>query len=125
MTAEGAGEGAGGPRSPGAIGGGAGRREERDVLDGQPVELEAGVSSDVVSTVVKERDGKDWDEWRVTITNAKPYPVNAEIEISNLGTVGAQGIGRRLSERDGRALWRVRVPANGSSSLRYRWKTRD
>lgn len=102
-----------------------GRGELDDVAIGEPVELETGISSDVLSTVVKERDGGEWDHWRVTVTNAKPYSVTAEIEISDLGTEGARGIGTRLSERDGRALWRVRVPANASRSLRYRWQTAD
>jgi hypothetical protein len=102
-----------------------GRGEIDDIAIGEPVELRTGVSTDIVAAILKKRDGPEWDEWEVTVTNAKPHPVVAEIEISNLGTGPAEAIGTRLPERDGRRLWRVKVPSNGSKSLRYRWKTRD
>ncbi len=99
-----------------------GRGELDDVAVGEPVELETGVSTDVFATVVKEKDGGAWDDWRVTVTNAKPNAVMAEIEIS--ATAGAvRATGKPLLERDGRPLWRIEVPANGSATLRYRLKS--
>ncbi|HEX8525398.1 DUF4139 domain-containing protein, partial [Allosphingosinicella sp.] len=40
-----------------------GRGALDDIAVGEPVELETGVSTDVVLTVVRERDGADWDEF--------------------------------------------------------------
>ncbi|MGZ8286094.1 MAG: DUF4139 domain-containing protein [Allosphingosinicella sp.] len=99
-----------------------GRGQMGDTAVGEPVEVGAGVSTDVVSTVVKERDGADWDEYRVTVTNAKPYAVKAELDLWSWGNDTPEAIGKRLPERDGRPVWRVRVPANGSASLRFRRK---
>jgi hypothetical protein len=100
-----------------------GRGEIGDTAVGEPVELATGASSDVVAAVLKKSDGLEWDEWEVTVSNARPYAVSAEIGISNLGTGPAEAIGKRLPERNGQRLWRVKVPANASRTLRYRWKT--
>lgn len=93
-----------------------------DVAVGEPLELEADLSTEIVSTVVRERDGPDWDDYRVTVTNAKPFPVDVELELRGL-KARFEIPGRRLEERNGRPLWRTRVPANGMAELRYRMKT--
>ena len=92
-----------------------------DVAVGEKLELDLGPSTEVVSTVVREFDGPDWDDYRVTVTNAKPVPVDIEIELLGV-RVRFDVPGRRLEERDGAPLWRARVPANGSAELRYRMK---
>lgn len=102
-----------------------GRGETGDTAVGEDVELGTGISTDVVATVVREKDGAEWDEFRILLTNAKPSAVKAEIELWKWGAAAPEAIGRRLAERDGRPLWRVRVPANGSASLRYRIKSRN
>jgi hypothetical protein len=96
-----------------------------NVAVGEPLRLETGVSSDVVSSVVRERAGPEWDEYRVTLTNSRAQPVPAEIALWTWGSRPVEAIGERLGERDGKPLWRVRVPANGSVSLRYRVKKGD
>jgi hypothetical protein len=98
-----------------------GEGEIDDVAVGEPLELDSGVSTDVLSSVVRERDGPDWDDYRVTVTNAKPFAVDAEIELGGV-QVRFEVPGRRLEERDGAPLWRVRVPANGAAELRYRMR---
>jgi hypothetical protein len=99
-----------------------GRGSIDDVAVGEPLELEVGMSTDVVSTVVRERDGPEWDDYLLTVTNAKPFAV--EVEIQLLGVDARfETPGKRLGERDGRPLWRTRVPANGAAELRYRMKT--
>jgi hypothetical protein len=92
-----------------------------DVAVGEPLELESGVSTEVLSTVVRERDGPDWDDYKVTVSNARPAAVDVEIELRGI-QVRFEVPGRRLEERDGAPLWRVRVPANGTAELRYRLK---
>lgn len=53
----------------------------------------------------------------LVVTNDSPQPQTAEIELP----LRARAMGRaRLVERDGWRLWRVRVPANGTATLRYR-----
>jgi hypothetical protein len=96
-----------------------GMGEIDDIAVGEPLELETGVSTDVVASVVREKDGAQVDEYRVTVTNAKPYAIEIEVELMGVGVRG-EPIGRRLEERNGNPLWRARVPANGSAELRYR-----
>jgi hypothetical protein len=98
-----------------------GRGKIDDVAVGEPLELETGVSTDVVSTVVRERDGPDWDDYRLTVTNAKPFAVDVEIQLLGVDA-RFDTPGKRLGERDGQPLWRTRVPANGTAELRYRMK---
>jgi hypothetical protein len=102
-----------------------GRGEMGDTAVGEPVEVSAGLSTDVVATVVKERDGAEWDEFRVTVTNAKPYAVKAELALLSWGNDRSEAIGKRLPERDGMPVWRVSVPPNGSASLRFRRTNAD
>jgi hypothetical protein len=96
-----------------------------DLAVGEPLRLEAGVSTDVVSAVVRERVGAEWDEYRVTLSNARPQPVAAEIAFWNWDSRPIEAIGVKLGARNGRPLWQVRVPANGSVSLRYRVRKAD
>jgi hypothetical protein len=92
-----------------------------DVAVGEPLEIGVGPSTEIVSSVVRERDGPDWDEYKVAVTNAKPFAVDVEIALEGTGA-RFETPGRRLEERNGSLLWRTRVPANGSAELRYRMK---
>ena len=96
----------------------AGRGRMRDTAIGEEVEIELGRSTAVlVQEVVLER-GEGRGAYRLTVTNAKPYPIRFEAEIGGPGT--EIEIDARLAERDGRRLWEVMVPANGSATISYR-----
>jgi hypothetical protein len=88
---------------------------------GEDVEIEAGASTDVRVNIKRIEERTDIVTDRITVTNAKPYPVRFEARIdedrSNLETEA------RLAERDGSPLWAVTVPANGTRTLTYRIRT--
>jgi hypothetical protein len=96
-----------------------GRGEMRDLAVGEDVEIEAGRSIDVVAELVREREGGQGEEYRLTVSNAKSHPVRFEAMLwvpSSAKPVSAQTLGTR----DGRPTWTVTVPANGTVELRYR-----
>ena len=100
----------------------AGRGQMRDIAVGEEVEIELGRATAVqVQELVLER-GEGRGAYRLTVTNAKPYPVRFEAEIGGPGTEIETDA--RLARRDGRPLWAVTVPANGSATISYRLTAR-
>ncbi|HYJ82353.1 MAG TPA: hypothetical protein VEW26_05855, partial [Allosphingosinicella sp.] len=63
-----------------------------------------------------EGEGGDWE---LTVTNAQPAPVRFEAVLAegSMQLISETALGRR----DGRPLWAVTIPANGSATLRYRF----
>jgi hypothetical protein len=59
------------------------------------------------------------DDYLLTITNDQLVPIQfeAELDLPDGSRLRPEG---RLSRRNGRPLWAVTVPANGSATLRYR-----
>ena len=96
----------------------------RDRAVGEDVEVELGASPGVNSQTRLVRDGKTQREFDLTVTNDHPTPVRYEAEFA-----ADEGMrfrpAQHLDRRDGRPLWAVTVPANGSASLRYRVAVRD
>jgi hypothetical protein len=85
---------------------------------GEEVEIEASRSSDVQAEQVIEDQGQGTRRFRLTVTNAKPYPIRFEAEFS--GQVADMlPASEDLANRDGHPLWQVTVPANGSATLRF------
>jgi hypothetical protein len=74
----------------------------------------------VQELVLERSEGRG--AYRLTVTNAKPYPVRFEAEIGGPGTEIETDA--RLARRDGRPLWAVTVPANGSATISYRLTAR-
>lgn len=85
---------------------------------GEDVEIATGESIDVRVRWEELKDEQGTLSRRITVTNAKPYPVRFEARIVE----GGKNIVSRtkLKERDGDPLWAVTVPANGSRSLTFR-----
>lgn len=98
---------------------GQGRLDDRAV--GEDVEIDFGESPGVtfrVEQVGAAPDGR-WVDYRLTATSDRPEPVRFEAEIPT--PTGARLIpGVRLGERDGFRLWTATIPANASTTLRYR-----
>jgi hypothetical protein len=84
----------------------------------EDVDIRLGNAEGVVQTGTGGRDSRGYS---VTISNAHPWPVRFEGSLYydeasyRLGKPSA-----RLDRKNGRPLWAVRVPANGSVTLRYR-----
>lgn len=96
-----------------------GRSDIRDHAVDEYVEFGTGASTDVMVTVLRERDTPSVDDYRIAVTNAKPHPVRVEITLDASGV--PEPVGAKLTEsRRGQPLWSVTVPANGGAELRYR-----
>lgn len=87
---------------------------------GEDVEIELGEAPGVrvVQRLLDDRKGDKRVE--LEVTNDSPAPIRYEAEFM------ADGVrlkaDRKLGKRDGRPLWAVTIPANGSATLRYRVK---
>ncbi|MFN3389503.1 MAG: DUF4139 domain-containing protein, partial [Allosphingosinicella sp.] len=96
---------------------GQGRVADRAV--GEDVELTVGEADGVRSLIEEVGSGADWEDYRLTVTNAHPEPILFEAVFRPHDDVSFRPR-TRLGERDGRPLWTVTVPANGTAALRYR-----
>ena len=100
---------------------GEGHVEDRAV--GEDVEIVVGEATGVMTRidVVAEDEDGEWEEYRLVVTNDQRQPVRFEGEFEHdRDDVTFAPRGRRLPLRDGRPLWAVTVPANGTAALRYR-----
>jgi hypothetical protein len=87
---------------------------------GEDVEIAVGDATGVATRIeAAEEEGDDWRDYVLTVTNDQAVPVRfeAELEVDEEHRFRPRA---RLSRRDGRPLWAVTVPANGTATLRYR-----
>jgi hypothetical protein len=85
-----------------------------DLAVGDDVEIRVASATGVRGKVTS--DGKNNYTLRVTNDRAVPISYEAELFAPDRGFT-SQG---RLERRNGRPLWRVTIPANGTAELRYR-----
>jgi hypothetical protein len=95
-----------------------------DLAVGEDVEIRLGEAPGVRAVIEDTGFGDDWEDHVMTVTNDRSVPVRyeAEFEVEEDEELRP---GRRLGRRDGRPLWAVTVPANGTATLRYRVVERD
>jgi hypothetical protein len=86
-----------------------------DYAVGEKVEIPVASSTGVRARQVTESDGAP-GQYRLILSNDLPTAQTVEVELP----LEAEAIGSRLIQREGWRLWRVAVPANGTSELRYR-----
>jgi hypothetical protein len=97
-----------------------------DYAVGEEVEIRIGSSPDVFSEAYAASPGRQprnrTNEVVLTVTNDRSVPIDYEalFEVRDGARFEPQGV--QLPRRDGQPLWAVTVPANGSASLRYRYK---
>ena len=90
-----------------------------DKAVGEDVEIVIGGAAGVLArTTVTERSGGARDA-ELVVTNDGDRPVVFEMEFEE--TSDRISSSTKLGRRDGRPLWRVTVPANGTATLRYRF----
>jgi hypothetical protein len=84
---------------------------------GEDVEIRIAESTGVRARATKFEVGGDW---LLTVTNDQDRPVQFEADFheGERKVRSATGLGRR----DGRPVWSVSVPANGSATLRYAYR---
>ncbi len=93
---------------------GEGRIDDHTI--GEKVEIRVATASGVRATQVHERrdgQGAGGGDYLLTLTNDSPQPQAVEIELP------LEARAKGLVKRDGLMIWRVRVPANARSQLRY------
>jgi hypothetical protein len=92
---------------------GEGRIDDHTI--GEKVEIPVAAATGVRArqTVFSSEEGGGF---QLILTNDLPRPQVVEVELP----LAASARGARLVKRDGWAVWRVSVPANGTAELRYR-----
>ena len=91
----------------------------RDTAEGEKIELSAGYAFDV--TVVRrtlKREG-NLETVEVEITNAAPYDLAYELKVPVYGNSKITDSDTTWEKRDGTPLFALKIPANGSVSLRF------
>jgi hypothetical protein len=84
---------------------------------GEDVEIDIGPAGGVGSTLRTIAEGPRRNDYELTVSNDQPRQVMFEAEFDV--TMNAFRSDARVTTRDGRPLWRVRIPANGTATLRY------
>ena len=95
-----------------------------DYAIGEGVEIELGTAGVIESRLDATEAGDGWNEYLLTLVNRLSTAVRYEAEIE-VDEAVAFHPGRPLGRRDGRSLWAVTVPANGTASLGFRVIERD
>jgi len=84
------------------------------------VEIRAGEANGVFAHVVRTSGDDDRGEYQLTATSDQPIPVRFEAEFGGGPDEIFAAKGAKVGRRNGRPLWSVTIPANGSAQLRFR-----
>jgi len=96
----------------------------RDRAVGEDVEIALGDAPGVAGLIEEGDSGRRWRDYALTVTNDQSVPALYEVEFLVGEERGFRPRGR-LARRNGRPLWAVTVPANGTATLHYRVTRRD
>ena len=88
-----------------------------DKAIGEEVELKFPVAANVTVEARNVAKKKRERTAELIVRNANPFAIRYEADFNLNGEVKAS---TRLASRNGRKLWAVTVPANGSATLNYR-----
>lgn len=86
----------------------------------EEVQLDIAQATQVTANVEVGEEGKNWEDQILTVTNANPHPVRFEGEFQRSDDYRLARMSSRLGRRNGKDVWLVEVPANGTATLRYR-----
>lgn len=86
----------------------------------EEVELDIAEATQVTADVAAGKEGDDWEDQILTVTNANPHPIRFEGAFQRDDAIRWTRLSARLGRRNGRDVWSVEVPANGTATLRYR-----
>jgi hypothetical protein len=84
---------------------------------GEDVEIRIGPATAVRTTLTEESRQEGRTTYLLSVSNDRSVPIRFEAEIDNAGAAPESDVG--LVPRNGRYLWAVTIPANGTASLRY------
>lgn len=92
---------------------------------GEDVEILLSRATQVTARI-EELESKDRTRTlRLTATNARPVPVSFEARIARNAETQIKALGAKLTRKDGRDIWAVTIPANGTANLTYRLTEQD
>ncbi|MDF7774750.1 hypothetical protein P1X14_05810 [Sphingomonas sp. AOB5] len=93
-----------------------------DKAVGEEVEIQIAESYQVNAMVDETgtNDDGSWTDQLLTVTNANPFPVRFEAELTADDGWTRARTSARLKRKNGRDVWAVEIPANGKVELRYR-----
>ena len=95
-----------------------------DKAIGEEVEIRIGNGRQIRYSVeqvnAEKGDSRKYRDFELKLTNATSLPAPVELKLVHGDREKLSKISSRLGRKDGRPLWKVTVPANGSSTLRYR-----
>jgi hypothetical protein len=91
-----------------------------DKAIGEEVEIELSAATQVTAVIEDGGDTSSGEGHILTVSNANPYPVRYEAELTIGDAYKLTRTSARLARRKGRDVWSVEVPANGSAKLSYR-----
>jgi len=94
-----------------------------DKAEGEDVEVKIAEATQVTVSVDHDDSGDDWESHVLTVRNANPYPIRFEatVDLDDQDS-RLQRMSAPLLRKDGKRIWAVEVPANGTRTLRYRLK---
>ncbi len=97
----------------------------RDKAVGEEVKLEVADSTHVTLEAEEEELDENTEKRTLTVQNDLPRAITFEADILLGYGETLIGVERQARKKDGRWIWRVRVPANGSRSFSYRSREDD
>jgi hypothetical protein len=98
-----------------------GQGQMRDYAVGQEVKFTIGESDAVQLASTRKLVGSKggWDGYALTLTNANPEAVTAEIDLAGIADIDLRKASGRTIRKDGKHVWLVEIPANDSVTLTY------
>lgn len=97
----------------------------RDKAVGEEVKLEVADTMAVTLEAEEEEVDKQTEKRTLSVRNDLPRAITFEAEILPSGGETLIGMERQARKKDGRWIWRVRVPANGNRKFTYRSRDED
>lgn len=86
----------------------------------EEVQLDIAEATQVTADVAAGKEGADWEDQILTVTNANSHPIRFEAEFQRDDEIRWTRLSARLARHNGKDVWSVEVPANGTATLRYR-----
>ena len=97
----------------------------RDKAIGEEVEAPIADATQVTIESANPESGAGWRDHVLTARNANPYPVNFEVQFALEEQPRMSQLTGNLTRREGKLLWSVELPANGTRTFGYRRADRN
>jgi hypothetical protein len=89
-----------------------------DKAIGEDVEITVAQATQVTAEIINTASAVDRNDYVLTVRNANPFPIRFEAAFP-IDTPQRMSAGIELARKNGRDLWAIEVPANGTREFRY------